>query len=112
MAGKDSSWDDIKNEGVDLVSIFSLFFMVLNAYHFGSNLYFEMLISGLILFKQEKIPIEEVLTQLRCTREGLTTEEGHTRLEIFGPNKLEEKKAKTLFHFGLFLQSQGNTYLT
>ncbi|KAG5379944.1 hypothetical protein IGI04_027786 [Brassica rapa subsp. trilocularis] len=61
-AGKDSSWDDIKNEGIDL----------------------------------EKIPIEEVFTQLRCTREGLTSDEGHTRLEIFGPNKLEEKKANTL----------------
>ncbi|CAH8356187.1 unnamed protein product [Eruca vesicaria subsp. sativa] len=60
-AGKDSSWDDIKNEGIDL----------------------------------EKIPIEEVFTQLRCTREGLTSDEGHTRLEIFGPNKLEEKKANT-----------------
>ncbi|KAG5381326.1 hypothetical protein IGI04_029168 [Brassica rapa subsp. trilocularis] len=69
-AGKDSSWDDIKNEGIDL----------------------------------EKIPIEEVFTQLRCTREGLTSDEGHTRLEIFGPNKLEEKKANTLtktflYHF-------------
>ncbi|CAH2067962.1 unnamed protein product [Thlaspi arvense] len=70
MAGKDSSWDDIKNEGVDL----------------------------------EKIPIEEVLTQLRCTREGLTSDEGHTRLEIFGPNKLEEKKAKTPFYNLLFEQ--------
>ncbi|CAA7019998.1 unnamed protein product [Microthlaspi erraticum] len=65
MAGKDSSWDDIKNEGVDL----------------------------------EKIPIEEVLTQLRCTREGLTSEEGHTRLEIFGPNKLEEKKESKVLKF-------------
>ncbi|ESQ27106.1 hypothetical protein EUTSA_v10018080mg [Eutrema salsugineum] len=65
MAGKDSSWDDIKNEGVDL----------------------------------EKIPIEEVLTQLRCTREGLTSDEGHTRLEIFGPNKLEEKKESKVLKF-------------
>ncbi|KAL1198606.1 ATPase 9, plasma membrane-type [Cardamine amara subsp. amara] len=65
MAGKDSSWDDIKNEGIDL----------------------------------EKIPIEEVLTQLRCTREGLTSDEGHTRLEIFGPNKLEEKKESKVLKF-------------
>ncbi|KAF3516684.1 hypothetical protein DY000_02062100 [Brassica cretica] len=54
-AGKDSSWDDIKNEGIDL----------------------------------EKIPIEEVFTQLRCTREGLTSDEGHTRLEIFGKQDFE-----------------------
>ncbi|XP_020890866.1 ATPase 9, plasma membrane-type isoform X2 [Arabidopsis lyrata subsp. lyrata] len=66
MAGnKDSSWDDIKNEGIDL----------------------------------EKIPIEEVLTQLRCTREGLTSDEGQTRLEIFGPNKLEEKKESKVLKF-------------
>ncbi|CAA0344746.1 unnamed protein product [Arabidopsis thaliana] len=66
MAGnKDSSWDDIKNEGIDL----------------------------------EKIPIEEVLTQLRCTREGLTSDEGQTRLEIFGPNKLEEKKENKVLKF-------------
>ncbi|XP_010431653.1 PREDICTED: ATPase 9, plasma membrane-type-like [Camelina sativa] len=64
-AGKDSSWDDIKNEGINL----------------------------------EKIPIEEVLTQLRCTREGLTSEEGQTRLEIFGPNKLEEKKESKVLKF-------------
>lgn len=36
--------------------------------------------------------MEEVFEQLKCTREGLTTAEGEKRLEIFGPNKLEEKK--------------------
>ena len=41
---------------------------------------------------QEKIPIEEVFQQLKCTREGLTTQEGEDRIVIFGPNKLEEKK--------------------
>lgn len=41
---------------------------------------------------QEKIPIEEVFEQLKCTREGLSSEEGANRLQIFGPNKLEEKK--------------------
>ncbi|CAN7085848.1 unnamed protein product [Brassica oleracea var. botrytis] len=68
-AGKDSSWDDIKNEGIDLV--------------------------------------KEVFTQLRCSREGLTSDEGHTRLEIFGPNKLEEKKANILNKPFSFLYSQG-----
>ena len=41
---------------------------------------------------QEKIPIEEVFEQLKCTKEGLTSQEGEARLQIFGPNKLEEKK--------------------
>ncbi|CAI0555862.1 unnamed protein product, partial [Linum tenue] len=41
---------------------------------------------------QEKIPLEEVFEQLKCTREGLSSDEGANRLQIFGPNKLEEKK--------------------
>ncbi|KAL0660044.1 hypothetical protein Bca4012_080629 [Brassica carinata] len=40
----------------------------------------------------EKIPIEEVFQQLKCTKEGLTTQEGEARVQIFGLNKLEEKK--------------------
>jgi H+-transporting ATPase len=44
---------------------------------------------------QENIPIEEVFEQLKCTREGLSSAEGAQRLEIFGPNKLEEKKVTT-----------------
>ncbi|RVX05164.1 ATPase 8, plasma membrane-type [Vitis vinifera] len=40
----------------------------------------------------ERIPIEEVFEQLKCTKDGLTSEEG-TQLQIFGHNKLEEKKA-------------------
>ncbi|PKI53556.1 hypothetical protein CRG98_026006, partial [Punica granatum] len=40
----------------------------------------------------EKIPIEEVFEQLKSSKEGLTTEEGDQRLQIFGYNKLEEKK--------------------
>lgn len=41
---------------------------------------------------QERVPMEEVFEQLKCTREGLTSEEGANRLQMFGPNKLEEKK--------------------
>ena len=41
---------------------------------------------------QETVPVEEVFETLKCTKEGLTSEEGNTRLNIFGPNKLEEKK--------------------
>jgi hypothetical protein len=44
---------------------------------------------------QENIPIEEVFEQLKCTRQGLTSDEGAQRVEIFGLNKLEEKKVTT-----------------
>ncbi|EOA15187.1 hypothetical protein CARUB_v10028575mg [Capsella rubella] len=47
----------------------------------------------------EKIPIEEVFQQLKCTREGLSGAEGENRLQIFGPNKLEEKKESKLLKF-------------
>nr|DAD45763.1 TPA_asm: hypothetical protein HUJ06_003993 [Nelumbo nucifera] len=47
----------------------------------------------------ERIPIEEVFEQLKCTKEGLTSEEGANRLQIFGPNKLEEKKESKLLKF-------------
>ncbi|CAH8389520.1 unnamed protein product [Eruca vesicaria subsp. sativa] len=52
----DISWEEIKNENVDL----------------------------------EKIPVDEVFQQLKCSREGLSSEEGRNRLQIFGANKLEE----------------------
>nr|CAB3493646.1 unnamed protein product [Digitaria exilis] len=42
----------------------------------------------------ENIPLEEVFENLRCSRGGLTSEQAQQRLEIFGPNKLEEKEAK------------------
>ncbi|OMO61782.1 Cation-transporting P-type ATPase [Corchorus capsularis] len=47
----------------------------------------------------ERIPIEEVFEQLKCTREGLTTVEGEKRLSIFGFNKLEEKKESKVLKF-------------
>ncbi|KAL7221786.1 hypothetical protein ACSBR1_023683 [Camellia fascicularis] len=47
----------------------------------------------------ENIPIEEVFEQLKCTRDGLSSEEGENRLQIFGPNKLEEKKECKLLKF-------------
>ncbi|KAG5563655.1 hypothetical protein RHGRI_000002 [Rhododendron griersonianum] len=47
----------------------------------------------------EKVPIEEVFEQLKCTREGLSSEEGANRLQIFGPNKLEEKKESKMLKF-------------
>ncbi|KAH7546225.1 hypothetical protein FEM48_Zijuj01G0177900 [Ziziphus jujuba var. spinosa] len=47
----------------------------------------------------ERIPVEEVFEQLKCTRGGLTNDEGEKRLQIFGPNKLEEKKDSKLLKF-------------
>ncbi|XP_054821846.1 ATPase 8, plasma membrane-type [Prosopis cineraria] len=47
----------------------------------------------------EKIPIEEVFQQLKCSREGLSSEEGGKRIQIFGPNKLEEKKECKVLKF-------------
>ncbi|KAG6421180.1 hypothetical protein SASPL_117730 [Salvia splendens] len=46
-----------------------------------------------------KIPIEEVFTHLKCSREGLTSAEAAKRLETFGANKLEEKNESKLFKF-------------
>ncbi|KAK4431966.1 Plasma membrane ATPase 4 [Sesamum alatum] len=47
----------------------------------------------------EKVPIEEVFEQLKCTREGLSSDEGANRIQIFGPNKLEEKKESKILKF-------------
>ncbi|KDP38637.1 hypothetical protein JCGZ_03990 [Jatropha curcas] len=47
----------------------------------------------------ERIPVEQVFQQLKCTKEGLTTAEGEKRLKIFGPNKLEEKKENKFLKF-------------
>ncbi|XP_022143028.1 ATPase 8, plasma membrane-type isoform X2 [Momordica charantia] len=47
----------------------------------------------------ERIPIEEVFEQLKCTKNGLSSEEGEKRLQIFGPNKLEEKKESKFLKF-------------
>ncbi|KAI5595792.1 hypothetical protein BDE02_03G163200 [Populus trichocarpa] len=47
----------------------------------------------------ERIPVEEVFQRLQCTKDGLSTEEGQKRLEIFGPNKLEERKESKILKF-------------
>nr|BAK04567.1 predicted protein [Hordeum vulgare subsp. vulgare] len=47
----------------------------------------------------ENIPLEEVLDNLRCSREGLTAEQAQQRLQIFGPNKLEEKEESKFLKF-------------
>ncbi|PRQ46189.1 putative proton-exporting ATPase [Rosa chinensis] len=47
----------------------------------------------------EKIPVEEVFEQLKCSKEGLSSEEGTKRIQVFGPNKLEEKKESKVLKF-------------
>ncbi|XP_065848936.1 plasma membrane ATPase 4-like [Euphorbia lathyris] len=47
----------------------------------------------------ERVPIQEVFEQLKCSQEGLSSEEGAHRLQMFGPNKLEEKKESKLLKF-------------
>ncbi|KAH6781568.1 H[+]-ATPase 11 [Perilla frutescens var. hirtella] len=47
----------------------------------------------------ENIPIDEVFENLRCTRDGLTSEAAEERLDIFGHNKLEEKKESKFLKF-------------
>src|SRR6266404_1433728 len=40
----------------------------------------------------ETIVIEDVFTLLQCNDQGLTAQEAKRRLEIFGPNKLEQEE--------------------
>ncbi|KAK6924941.1 hypothetical protein RJ641_009267 [Dillenia turbinata] len=47
----------------------------------------------------ENIPIEEVFENLRCGKEGLTTEAAQERLALFGHNKLEEKEESKFLKF-------------
>lgn len=39
--------------------------------------------------------MEEVFEELKCTKQGLMIDEASYRLELFGPNKLEEKKVSS-----------------
>ncbi|KAF0908852.1 hypothetical protein E2562_028736 [Oryza meyeriana var. granulata] len=47
----------------------------------------------------ENIPLEEVFEHLRCNREGLTSSNAEQRLDLFGPNRLEEKKESKFLKF-------------
>jgi H+-transporting ATPase len=50
-----------------------------------------------IIYHQENIPVEEVFQGLKCTKDGLTSDEAKARSVVFGPNKLEEKKVTSQF---------------
>uniref|UniRef100_A0ACD5TSA9 Uncharacterized protein n=1 Tax=Avena sativa TaxID=4498 RepID=A0ACD5TSA9_AVESA len=47
----------------------------------------------------EHIPVEEVFDHLKCTKEGLTSEGAQQRVNIFGYNKLEEKRESKILKF-------------
>ncbi|CAN0921835.1 Plasma membrane ATPase 2 (Fragment) [Linum grandiflorum] len=47
----------------------------------------------------ENAPIEEVFEHLKCTRDGLSSDDIQQRLELFGHNKLEEKKESKFLKF-------------
>ncbi|KVH89776.1 Cation-transporting P-type ATPase [Cynara cardunculus var. scolymus] len=47
----------------------------------------------------ENIPVEEVFEKLKCTKEGLSSDEVQKRLNMFGYNKLEEKKENKILKF-------------
>ncbi|PON60865.1 P-type ATPase [Parasponia andersonii] len=47
----------------------------------------------------ENIPIEEVFEHLKCTKDGLGSDEVQKRLDMFGYNKLEEKKESKFLKF-------------
>lgn len=47
----------------------------------------------------ETIPMEEVYENLRCSKNGLTSEDAKRRLEIYGHNKLEEKTESKFLKF-------------
>jgi hypothetical protein len=52
--------------------------------------------------QQESVPIQEVFAVLKSSPHGLTSTDGASRLQIFGPNKLEEKKV-VIFSSIIFL---------
>ncbi|XP_043812551.1 plasma membrane ATPase 1 isoform X2 [Manihot esculenta] len=47
----------------------------------------------------ENIPLEEVFDHLKCTRKGLSADAVQERLDLFGYNKLEEKKENKVLKF-------------
>ncbi|CAN1748377.1 ATPase 7, plasma membrane-type [Linum perenne] len=51
----------------------------------------------------ENIPVEEVFEKLNCSRDGLTLDEVEKRLQLFGHNKLEEKRENKILKFLSFM---------
>ncbi|XP_066359648.1 plasma membrane ATPase-like [Miscanthus floridulus] len=53
----------------------------------------------------ENIPMDEVFTFLKCSKEGLSSNEAQTRAAMFGPNKLEERKENKVLKFLMFMNN-------
>ncbi|XP_038683916.1 LOW QUALITY PROTEIN: ATPase 10, plasma membrane-type-like [Tripterygium wilfordii] len=51
----------------------------------------------------ERLPLDEVFEQLKTSRRGLSSEDAEARLQIFGPNKLEEKPENKFLKFLSFM---------
>ncbi|KAI6130637.1 hypothetical protein EDD16DRAFT_1796265 [Pisolithus croceorrhizus] len=51
----------------------------------------------------ETIVVEDVFKLLQCDENGLTTDEANRRLEIFGPNKLEQEEQNAFLQFLSFM---------
>ncbi|EGO03945.1 hypothetical protein SERLA73DRAFT_84161 [Serpula lacrymans var. lacrymans S7.3] len=51
----------------------------------------------------ETIVIEDVFKLLQCNDGGLTTDEAQRRVELFGPNKLEQEEQNAFFQFLSFM---------
>lgn len=45
------------------------------------------------------MPLEEVFEQLRTSRDGLSSADAESRLQLFGLNKLEEKPVSSMLSF-------------
>jgi magnesium-transporting ATPase (P-type) len=48
----------------------------------------------------ETIVIDDVFALLQCNDQGLSTQEAQRRLEIFGPNKLEQEEQNAFLQVG------------
>jgi len=60
------------------------------------------------LYDKEKVDLETIVIDdafqlLQCTDQGLSDEEAHRRIEIFGPNKLESKEQNAFLQFLSFM---------
>lgn len=63
----------------------------------SADLYDQISLTAEDLYDKEKVDIETIVVDdvfklLQCTEEGLTLEEAKRRLELFGPNKLENEE--------------------
>jgi hypothetical protein len=89
-----SAMDAISRETVDLV-LMLLNFCCSSSSSSSSLMFVASQTSSPNRGLQEHIPVEEVFEHLKCTKEGLTSEGAQQRVDIFGYNKLEEKRVCT-----------------